>query len=58
LAKRPSNTAIVKICAPVMDKAGTSPFRSALDFRAAEGADDPLRAAALLTIALALDVPQ
>jgi len=45
----------VKICAPAMDKAQTTPFRSALDFRAAEGADDPLRAAALLTIALALD---
>jgi hypothetical protein len=49
----------VKICAPAMDKARTAPFSSgALDFRAAEGADDPLRAAALLTIALALDLPQ
>jgi hypothetical protein len=46
----------VKICAPAMDKARTSPFGSALDFRASENADDPLRSAALLTIALALDV--
>ena len=47
----------VKICASAMDKAQTTPFRSALDFRAAENADDPLRCATLLTIALALDQP-
>ena len=47
----------VKICAPAMDKAQTTPFRSALDFRAAENADDPLRCATLLTIALALNQP-
>jgi len=40
-----------------MDKAQTTPFRSALDFRAAENADDPLRCATLLSIALALDQP-
>ena len=45
----------VKICVPAMDKARTTPFRSALDFRASENADDPLRCATLLTIALALD---
>ena len=45
----------VKVCVPAMDKARTTPFRSALDFRASEDADDPLRCATLLTIALALD---
>jgi hypothetical protein len=38
-----------------MQKARTSPFGAALDFRANENTDDPLRCAALLTIALALD---
>jgi hypothetical protein len=38
-----------------MEKARKSPFGSALDFRASENADDPLRAAAVLAIALALD---
>ena len=48
----------VKICDAVLDKSKTSTFGAALDLRAAEGADDPLRAAALLMIGLALDVPQ
>jgi hypothetical protein len=46
----------VKICVPAMLKARSSPFGGALDFRASENADDPLRCAALLTIALALDI--
>jgi hypothetical protein len=48
----------VKICDDVLEKSKTSTFGSALDFRAAENADDPLRCAALLMIGLALDVPQ
>ena len=48
----------IKICSPAMDKAKTAPFGAALDFRAAEGADAPLRAAALLAISMALDVPK
>ena len=48
----------VKICQEAYEKSKTAPFSAALDFRASEGADDPLRQAALLTIALALDVPQ
>jgi hypothetical protein len=48
----------LKLCEAALDKSRTQPFGAALDFRAAEGADDPLRAAALLTIALALDIPQ
>lgn len=45
----------VKICTPAQEKAATSPFGAALDFRASEKADDPLRQAALLAIALSLD---
>ena len=48
----------VKICDAVLEKSKTSTFGAALDFRAAEGADDPLRAAALLMIGMALDIPQ
>lgn len=48
----------VKICQDAHEKSKTSPFAAALDFRASEGAEAPLRQAALLTIALALDVPQ
>jgi hypothetical protein len=45
----------VKICDPAVEKAKTSTFGGALDFRAGENTDDPLRAAAILTIALSLD---
>ena len=45
----------VKICLPAGIKAKTSPFGGALDFRAAENVDDPLRAAAVLSIAMGLD---
>jgi hypothetical protein len=45
----------VKICAPAAEKARNSPFAGALDFRAGENAEDPLRAAAILLIALGLD---
>jgi hypothetical protein len=48
----------VKLCDPAQQKAEKSPFGGALDFRASEGADDPLRAAAILSIALALDDQQ
>jgi hypothetical protein len=48
----------VKICDDVLEKSRTSPFGAAFDFRASEGADDPLRAAALLMIGMALDAPQ
>ena len=47
----------VKICDAVLEKSKTSTFGAALDLRAAEGADDPLRSAALLMIGMALDVP-
>jgi hypothetical protein len=42
----------VKICEPAHLKARTSPLNAALDFRASEDADDPLRMAALLTIGM------
>jgi hypothetical protein len=48
-------TGSVKLCAPVLEKAARSPFMGGLDLRAGEGADDPLRAATILLIALALD---
>ena len=44
----------VKICTPAQEKAKSSPFGAALDFRASEKADDPLRQAAVLLIALSL----
>jgi hypothetical protein len=45
----------VKITVLVAEKARTEPFRGALDLRGGEGADDPLRCAALAAIAAALD---
>ena len=45
----------VKICAPALNKARNAPFAGALDFRAGENAEDPLRAAAILLVALGLD---
>ena len=45
----------VKIAEPAFEKSKTSPFGGALDFRAAEGVDNALRAAAVLSIALGLD---
>ena len=44
----------VKIRIPAQEKAKSSPFGAALDFRASETADDPLRQAAVLLIALSL----
>ena len=57
-ASNRSSTGNVKLCAPAWEKSRQAPFTGALDFRAAENADDPLRAAALLVISLCLDVPQ
>jgi hypothetical protein len=45
----------VKATAFVLDKARSLPFRAALDFRGGDVADDPLRCAAVLAIALALE---
>jgi hypothetical protein len=45
----------VKICEPAHEKAKTSPFGGALDFRGGDLGDDPLRRAALWAIALGLD---
>jgi hypothetical protein len=45
----------VKATALVVDKARSLPFRAALDFRSGDVADDPLRCAAVLAIALALE---
>jgi hypothetical protein len=45
----------VKLCEPVLEKSRTSAFGGALDFRAAENVEDPLRCAALLTLGLSLD---
>jgi hypothetical protein len=45
----------VKLCEPALLKTKTSPLGGALDFRAGADADDPLRGAAILTIALGLD---
>jgi hypothetical protein len=45
----------VKICAPAFEKARNSPLAGALDFRAGENAEDPVRAAAILLVALGLD---
>jgi hypothetical protein len=45
----------VKLCEPAFAKTKTSPFGGALDFRAGADVDDPLRAAAILAIALGLD---
>ena len=45
----------VKLCLPAHEKAQTSPFGGALDFRSGDNGDDPLRRAALWAITLALD---
>lgn len=45
----------VKVCVPAFEKAKTSPFGGALDFRGGDGGDDPLRRAALWAITLGLD---
>jgi hypothetical protein len=45
----------VKLCEPALEKSRTSAFGGALDFRAAEDVEDPLRCAALLTLGLSLD---
>jgi hypothetical protein len=47
----------VKICDPALEKAKTTTFGGALAFRAGENTGDPLRAAAILTVALSLDAP-
>jgi hypothetical protein len=47
----------VKLCIPAHEKAQTSPFGGALDFRGGDAGDDPLRRAALWAITLALDPP-
>jgi hypothetical protein len=49
------NAGRVKFCGGVVEKARTRPFASALDFRAGEGVDDPLRAAAILSIIIGID---
>jgi hypothetical protein len=46
----------VKLCEPALEKSRTSAFGGALDFRAAENVEDPLRCAALLTLGLCLDL--
>jgi hypothetical protein len=56
-ASNHSSAGSVKLCVPAFEKSRMAPFTGALDFRAAENADDPLRQAALLAIALSLDVP-
>ena len=45
----------VKVVSVADEKARTAPFRGTLDFRVGDRADDALRRAAILTIALALD---
>jgi hypothetical protein len=57
-ASNHSSAGSVKLCVPAFEKSRQAPFTGALDFRAAENADDPLRQAALLAISLALDVPR
>ena len=48
----------VKLCHPALEKSRTSAFGGALDFRAAEDVEDPLRCAALLALGLCLDPQQ
>ena len=50
-----TNSGEVKLCEPAALRANTSTFSGALDFRAGEKADDPLRAALILTVALTLN---
>jgi hypothetical protein len=45
----------VKLTGLVNDKAQSTPFRGALDFRSGDAADDPLRRAVVLAIAMALE---
>jgi hypothetical protein len=45
----------VKMTAAVNEKAESSPFRGAFDFRSGDMADDPLRHAAVLAIAIGLE---
>jgi hypothetical protein len=45
----------VKLCEATFTKTKTSPFGSALSFHGGADVDDPLRAAAILTICLSLD---
>ena len=45
----------VKLCRQAHERAQTLPFGGALDFQAMEGTDDPLRADAVLCIALGVD---
>jgi hypothetical protein len=45
----------IQLCAPALEKARNSPFAGALNFRAGEAADDPLRRSAILCVALSLD---
>jgi len=46
----------VRLCAPIIEKSANTPFAGALDIRAFENADDPLRKAAIVMIAIALDI--
>jgi hypothetical protein len=45
----------VKLCQPAFERTRTSPFGGALSFHGGADVDDPLRAAAILAIALGLD---
>jgi hypothetical protein len=45
----------VKLCQAAAEKSDKSPFGGALNFKAADLTDDPLRSAALLAIALVLE---
>ncbi len=45
----------VRICADAHERAQSAPFSGAMNFRAGEDTSDPLRAAAILAVALALD---
>jgi hypothetical protein len=45
----------VKICQTAAEKSEKSPFGGAFNFKGSDLTDDPLRSAALLTIALTLE---
>ena len=49
------SSGMVRITAQVTEKAKTSPFAGALNLRAGEGTEDPLRCALVSAIALSLD---
>ena len=53
-----SDRGAIRWCQPAMEKAQSAPFRGALDFRAGENANDPLRQASILSISLGLDLQQ